>query len=93
MNPTPFVILWSILALAVLALALYRKLMANHEDDLIHVGPGEEKLIPQQIQMAAKLEVVDRWGKILTVIIAAAGLLIAAAYLYQALEAGLKRAS
>jgi|HubBroStandDraft_6_1064221.scaffolds.fasta_scaffold251132_1 hypothetical protein len=93
MNLTPFVILWSILALAVLALALYRKLMANHEDDLIHVGPGQEKLIPQQIQMAAKLEVVDRWGKILTVIIAAAGLLIAAVYLYQALEASLKRAS
>jgi hypothetical protein len=93
MNLTPFVILWSILALAVLALALYRKLMANHEDDLIHVGPGQERLIPQQIQMAAKLEVVDRWGKILTVIIAAAGLLIAAVYLYQALEASLKRAS
>jgi hypothetical protein len=91
MNLTPFVVLWSILALAVLGLALYRKLIANHEDDLIHVGPGEEKLIPQQIQMAAKLEVVDRWGKILTVIIAAAGLLIASAYLYQAWEASLTR--
>ena len=93
MNLTPFVILWSMLALAVLGLAFYRKLTANHEDDLIHVGPGEEKLIPQQVQMAAKLEVVDRWGKILTVIFAAAGLLIAAAYLYQAWEASLKRVS
>ena len=90
MNLTPFVILWSILALAVLGLALYRKLIANHEDDLIHIGPGEEKLIPQQVQIAAKLEVVDRWGKTLTVIVAAAGLLIAAAYLYQAWEASLK---
>jgi hypothetical protein len=90
MNLTPFVILWSILALAVLGLALYRKLVANHEDDLIHIGPGEEKLIPQQVQIAAKLEVVDRWGKTLTVIVAAAGLLIAAAYLYQAWEASLK---
>jgi hypothetical protein len=90
MNLTPFVILWSILALAVLGLALYRKLIANHEDDLIHIGPGEEKLIPQQVQVAAKLEVVDRWGKTLTVIVAAAGLLIAATYLYQAWEASLK---
>jgi hypothetical protein len=90
MNLTPFVILWSILALAVLGLALYRKLVANHEDDLIHIGPGEEKLIPQQVQVAAKLEVVDRWGKTLTVIVAATGLLIAAAYLYQAWEASLK---
>jgi hypothetical protein len=90
MNLTPFVILWSILALAVLGLALYRKLIANHEDDLIHIGPGEEKLIPQQVQIAAKLEIVDRWGKTLTVIVAAAGLLIAAAYLYQAWEASLR---
>ncbi len=93
MNLTPFVILWSILALAVLGLALYRKLIANHEDDLIHVGPGEEKLIPQQVQTAAKLDVVDRWGKTLTVITAASGLLIAAAYLYQAWEASLQRVS
>jgi hypothetical protein len=90
MNLTPLVILWSILALAVLGLALYRKLVANHEDDLIHIGPGEEKLIPQQVQIAAKLEVVDRWGKTLTVIVAATGLLIAAAYLYLAWEASLK---
>ena len=82
MNLTPFVILWSILAVAVLGLALYRKLIANHEGDLIHVGPGAEKLVPQQIRLAARLEFVDRWGKTLTVIVAAAGSLIAAAYLF-----------
>jgi hypothetical protein len=91
MNFTPFVILWSILALAVLGLALYRKLVANHEDDLIHVGPGEERLIPQQVQMAGKLDAIDHWGKTLTVITAVSGLLIAAAFLYQAWEASLTR--
>jgi hypothetical protein len=91
MNLTPFVILWSILALAVLGLALYRKLVANHEHDLIHIGLGEEMLIPQQVQIAAKLEIVDRWGKTLTVIVAAVGLLIAAAYLYLAWEVSVQR--
>jgi hypothetical protein len=92
MNLIPFVILWSTLAVAVLGLALYRKLVANHEDLLIHVGPGAEKLIPQQVQMAAKLEAVDRWGKTLTVITAASGLLIVATFLYRAWEASLTMA-
>jgi hypothetical protein len=93
MNLTPFVIVWSILALVVLGLALYRKLVANHEDDLIHIGPGEEKMIPQQVQMATKLAAVDRWGKTLTVFAFVFGLVIAATYLYQAWEASLQRVS
>jgi hypothetical protein len=78
-------ILWSLLALTVIGLALYRKVaVAPCEDDLIHVGSGEEKLIPQQIAVAAKLDVIDKWGKILTAVVLVAGLLIASAYLYQA---------
>jgi hypothetical protein len=90
MNLIPFVILWSTLAVAVLGLALYRKLVANHEDIFVHVGTGEDRLIPRQVQMAAKLEAVDRWGKALTVVTGVSGLLIAAAFLYQAWEASLK---
>jgi len=93
MNFTPFVILWAALALAVLGLALYRKLVANREEDLIHLGPGEEKYIPEQVQLAARLEAVDRWGKMLTVIAAAFGLLMAGAYLYEAWLASLQPAS
>jgi hypothetical protein len=68
-----------------LGLALYRKLATLREDDLIHLGPGEDKLIPQQVAFSRKLDTVDRWGKALTIITCAAGLLLAAAYLYQAL--------
>ena len=90
MNLTPFVILWSLLALAVLGLALYRKFVANHEEDYIHIGPGEEKFIPQQIEIAAKLKMMDRWGGGLTVATAIFGLLIAATYLWTAWEASLR---
>jgi hypothetical protein len=93
MTFTPYVILWSILALTILGLALYRKFVANREEDLVHLGPGEEKEIPKQVQLAVKLETVDRWGKTLTVVAAAFGLVLAAAYLYEAWLTSLQRAS
>jgi hypothetical protein len=83
-NLTPAVMIWAVLAIATLALALYRKLVSANEEDLIHLGPGEERHIPEQIALEAKLEAVDRWGKTLTVITVVVGLAMAGAYLYQA---------
>lgn len=83
-NLTPSFVIWVILAIATLGLALYRKLISASEEDLIHLGPGEERQIPEQVALAARLKTVDRWGKILTVITVLVGLAIAAVYLYQA---------
>jgi hypothetical protein len=83
-NMTPAVVIWALLAVAILGLALYRKLVSASEEDLIHLGPGEERHIPEQIALASKLEAIDRWGKILTVITISSGLAMAALYLYQA---------
>ncbi|MGA2880223.1 MAG: hypothetical protein ABSG13_14850 [Bryobacteraceae bacterium] len=81
---TPAVVVWVILAIATLGLALYRKLISASEEDLIHLGPGEERHIPEQVALAGKLKAVDRWGKTLTVITVVVGLAMAAVYLYQA---------
>jgi hypothetical protein len=90
MNLIPYIVLWSVLAVAVLGLALYRKLLTIHGDDeLIHLAPGEEKLIPQQVALGNKLDFVDRWGKTLTISTAAFGLVIAAVFLFQAWQASL----
>jgi hypothetical protein len=87
MNVTPYVILWSLLALVVLGLALYRKVITmHHEDELVHLAAGEEKLIPQQVALSAKLDRIDRWGKILTIATVVSGLVIAAVYLWGAWE-------
>lgn len=85
MSLIPYVMLWCLLALVVLALALFRKLASMQEDSLIHIGPGEEKLIPKQVEMTHRLHAIDAWGKTLTVIVIAGGLLLAAIYLYKAL--------
>lgn len=84
MNLTPVVVVWVFLAIATLGLALYRKLISAKEEDLIHLGPGEERHIPAQVALAGKLKTVDSWGKTLTVITVAVGLAMAAVYLYQA---------
>ena len=85
MNLILYVVAWALLALAVLGLALYRKLASLQEDDLIHLGPGQDKLIPRQVALSGKLDTVDRWGKALTITTLVTGLLLAAVYLYQAL--------
>jgi hypothetical protein len=84
LNLLPAVLIWALLAIAALGLALYRKFVSAEEEDLIHLGPGEERQIPEQIALASRLKAVDRWGKTLTVITMAIGVVVAAVYLYQA---------
>jgi hypothetical protein len=74
--------MWSVLAVVTLGLAVYRWLMTARERDVLHLGPGEEREIPEQVELAQKLVVIDKWGKILTVVTVLIGLLLAGGYLY-----------
>ena len=75
----PYLVAWAVVALAVLALFVQRKRWSAKEDDNLHVMSAEN---PNQTMVAAKLDVIDKWGKILTVIAVVFGLAIAAAYVY-----------
>ena len=87
MSFTAFAVLFLVLVVATAAIALYRKFVSMREDDMIHIGAGEEKLIPQQVAVAKKLASLDRWGEMLTVITAVYGLILGALYLYQRFQA------
>lgn len=90
MNMLPYVGIWSVCAVAVLVLALYRKVLTFHGDDeFVHLAAGEEQLIPQQVALSHKLEAIDRWGKGLTIFTFVLGLAIAAVVLYQGWQASL----
>jgi len=78
----PFIVLWAILAISVVILIVRRKMVASQEDDSLHVLQGGAA-ISQQVVVANKLEQIDKWGKIMTVITVVFGLLVAAAYVYQ----------
>ena len=82
----PYVGAWGILAVLVLALALYRKLLTDNQgDNYVHISVGEARLIPHQIAVNRKINRIDRWGEVLTLATLFAGLGLAGLYLYQAL--------
>ena len=74
---------WAMLALIVLAMAVYRKMLASKEDDCMHLADAEVRMIDAQNVLSQKLEVIDKWGKLLTIVIVASGLIIAGSVLYQ----------
>ena len=80
-NFTPWMILWAALALAVLVMAGYRKIASVREDETLHlVNPSESA---RQVAISHKLERIDKWGKLLTVVAAIYGLLLVLGYTYQ----------
>jgi hypothetical protein len=83
MTYIPFAVLWVLLAVIVLALIAYRKLVSNKEDESLHLGTGSEAIPAQQTVIAHKLDVIDKWGKLFTVIAVVYGLLLLCVYTYQ----------
>jgi hypothetical protein len=78
----PHIAIWAVLTTVVVILAIYRRRLDLKVDETIHVLDSEASELPVQEAVAKKLAVVDRWGKILTVIAVLYLLGIAAAYIY-----------
>ncbi|MGA3074444.1 MAG: hypothetical protein ABSG56_12195 [Bryobacteraceae bacterium] len=79
-NLMPYAIFWGVLAIVVVFLIIYRKQIASHEDDSIHL---EGSVPTQQVALAHRLASIDKWGKTLTIVVAVYGVALAAIYLYQ----------
>jgi hypothetical protein len=77
-----------ILFAAVLALAIARKRVAGNDDEMLHVRDTEASLVNRQIEVARKLEVLDRWGKAVTAIAVIYGVVVLARLLYMVWEQG-----
>ncbi|HMD99134.1 MAG TPA: hypothetical protein VKM93_17635 [Terriglobia bacterium] len=82
MNLTVYIWTWAILAVVVLCLALYRFTLAGHEDESLHVSAVEAQQVAQQQVVFGKLNRVEFWGKLLTIVVVLYGLVIAGLYLY-----------
>jgi hypothetical protein len=79
MNLMPWVVSWCVLATVVLALAVYRKIVARKEDDFLHVDASQ---IAKQEAVARKLEAIDKWGKLLTIVVGIFALILLGMFLY-----------
>jgi hypothetical protein len=82
MNWTPHLVLLAAITLCILGLAVYRRRVARGEDDTLHVLEGDQRYIPEQVKLASRLDVLDKWGKILTVVAVLYALILAAIYGY-----------
>jgi hypothetical protein len=74
-------VIWAILATIVAGLALTRKLASRDEDDSLHVG--QASVNARQLATAHTLDVIDKWGKLMTIIVGVYGLGLLAAFVYQ----------
>jgi len=79
-NLIPFIVVWTLFAASVIVLIVWRKSVASNEDDSLHMVQGA---VAKQVTVAHKLDVIDKWGKILTAVTVASGLVLGAAYIYQ----------
>jgi hypothetical protein len=78
---TPLIVLWGVLAASVLVLIVWRKMVDRNEDDTLQLLHAEA--VSTQAAVAQKLEVIDRWGKGLTILTAVLGVLIGGLFAYQ----------
>jgi hypothetical protein len=62
---TQLVIAWIALGAVTLGLALYRKALAMREDPYVHIGTGEERLIPQQVATSQATSVGNTASEVL----------------------------
>jgi hypothetical protein len=76
----PLIVLWVLMALAVLVLAVMRKMAAKDENEVIHVD--DKAFEDRQAAIAGRLDKIDTWGKIVTAVTAVFGLCLLAVHLY-----------
>jgi predicted nicotinamide N-methyase len=73
-------VIWAVLATAVAALIVARKVAARNEDDIVHVNAVQTNA--KQNAVAHNLDIIDRWGVTLTVIVVVYGLALMSLFLY-----------
>ena len=66
----------------VAGLALYRFFVSREQEFHLHATTEEMQMAGNQVAVAKKLEKVDRWGKLLTTLTVAYGVVLAALFLY-----------
>lgn len=82
-NMLGFAVAWGVLALVVIGLAVMRKMVASHEDDTLHLSGDASAVVSEQTAVARKLEMIDKWGKVLTIVLVVSGLVLGGLYAYE----------
>ena len=79
----PFLVLWLIEIAALIVVSFWRRSVAVQEDPALHLGTEHAVTAAQQVAIAKKLAQIDKWIKLLTLIVVVFGVLLGAAFLYK----------
>jgi hypothetical protein len=90
MNPyLPYIYTWTLLAVAVLVLAVYRISLGSHDGVVVHLAPSDVAEPPAALeQRIRKINLLDRWGPALTILSVIYGLTLLGIYFYHVWFAG-----
>ena len=83
MNFIPYIVVWVVLGIIVIVLAISRMRLAKREDKTLDILESE-RAAGQQVEMTKKISKIDRWGQVLTIVLALYGIILAGIYIYQA---------
>lgn len=72
---------WSALVTAYIVLLVWRKQLERTEDDTLHVL-ADRSVLSAQESMAHKMDLLERWSRILISLVILSGLVIAGIYMY-----------
>jgi hypothetical protein len=86
MSFTPFVIAWAAMALCTAMLVVWRTVLGFNEDDSLHLSAGTRSMDQQQITKAHRIEAVEHWEKILSIVTAVYGAVLLGAFMYRQLN-------
>jgi len=89
-NFVTYLVIGAVFAVVVGGLAMYRRHLSNAEFDTLHISDAEVTQISEQETLAARIAVIDRWGKVLTVGLVVYCLVIASIFLYHGWQANAK---
>jgi hypothetical protein len=79
----PFLVLWVIVIVALVVVAFWRRTVAVQEDPALHLGASHAGTAAEQLALAKKLGQIDKWMKLLSLVVIVFGVLLGAAALYK----------
>jgi len=83
----PFLIGWLVVLVVFLVVWVWRRGVGRQEDESIHVLDSEVGQVAQQVQVGKKLDKLDRWVKIVSIVLAVYSVVLAGLYVYAAWDA------
>ena len=81
---------WSVILAALVGLFLYRRQVGRNEDDFVHLSNPDVRVLNEQTVVAQRLDVLDRWLKIVTIAAVVFGALVVGAYIYNVWNSALQ---